>query len=80
MLETTDEELCLSLVTAIVEQVAVAAAARSGEHPFEIEARLLRQLMQNLPRQIEAAEGAARMTVEDGSDSSVHSISHGREK
>ena len=36
MLESTDEELCLSLVTAIVEQVAVAAAASSGEHPFEI--------------------------------------------
>ena len=72
-------ELCLSLVTAIVEQVAVAAAASSGEHPFEIEARLLRQLMQDLPRQIEAAEGAAR-TVEDGSDSSDHSFSHGREK
>jgi hypothetical protein len=30
----------------------------SGEHPFEIEARLLRQLVRDLPRQIEAAEGA----------------------
>ena len=61
-------ELCLRLVTAIVEQIA-AAAASSGEHRFEIEARLLRQLMQDLPRQIEAAEEAARRTIEDGLDS-----------
>jgi len=59
-------ELCLSLVAAIVEQVADAAAASTGENRFEIEARLLRQLMQDLPRQIEAAEGAARTRIEDG--------------
>jgi hypothetical protein len=60
-------ELCLSLVTSIVEQVAAAAAASSGEHRFEIEARLLRQLMQDLPRQIEMAEQAARMITEEES-------------
>jgi hypothetical protein len=65
---TTDSgELCLSLVTAIVEQVAAAAAASSGEHRFEIEARLMRQLMQDLPRQIEAAEQCARMITEEDS-------------
>jgi hypothetical protein len=62
-------ELCLSLVTAIVEQVADAAAASSGEDRFEVEARLLRRLMQDLPRRIEAAEQAAWRTTEDGSDS-----------
>jgi hypothetical protein len=41
-------ELCLRLVTAIVEQVADAAAASSGQDRFEIEAQLLRQLMQDL--------------------------------
>jgi hypothetical protein len=62
---TTDPyELCLSLVTAIVEQVAAAAAPSSGERRFEIEARLLRQLMQDLPRQIETAEMATRMMTE----------------
>jgi hypothetical protein len=60
-------ELCLSLVTAIVEEVADAAAASSGEDRFEVEARLLRRLMQDLPRQIEAAEQAARMITEEGS-------------
>jgi hypothetical protein len=55
-------ELCLRLVTAIVEHVADAAAASSGEDRFEIEAQLLRQLMQDLPRQIKAAEEAARRT------------------
>jgi hypothetical protein len=34
-------ELCLRLVTAIIEQVADAAAASSGEDRFEIEAQLL---------------------------------------
>jgi hypothetical protein len=34
-------ELCLSLVTAIMEQVADAAAASTGEDRFEIEARPL---------------------------------------
>ena len=64
---TTDScELCFSLVMAIVEQIA-AAAASSGEDRFEIEARLLRELMQNLPRQIEAAEQAARMITEEDS-------------
>ena len=58
-------ELCLNLAAAIVEQVADAAAASTGENRFEIEARLLRQLMQDLPRQIEAAEGAAKMRIED---------------
>ena len=52
---------------AIVEQIAAAAAATSGEHRFEIEARLLRQLMQDLPRQIEAAEQCARMITEEDS-------------
>jgi hypothetical protein len=32
-------------------------------------ARLLRGLMQDLPRRIEAAEEAARMTIEDSLDS-----------
>jgi hypothetical protein len=59
-------ELCLCLVTAIVEEIA-AAAASSGEDRFEIEARLLRHLMQDLPRQIKAAEQAARMITEEGS-------------
>ena len=63
---TDSYDLCLSLVTAIVEQIA-AAAASSGEDRFEIEARLLRELMQNLPRQIEAAEQAARMITEEDS-------------
>jgi hypothetical protein len=53
-------------VTAIVEQVADATAASSGEDRFEIEARLLRRLMQDLPRQIEAAEEAARMRTGNG--------------
>jgi hypothetical protein len=48
--------------TAIVEHVADAAAASSGEDRFEIEAQLLRRLMQDLPRQIKAAEEAARRT------------------
>ena len=52
---------------AIVEQVAAAAAASSREHRFEIEARLLKQLMEDLPRQIEAAEQAARMVTEEDS-------------
>ena len=66
---TTDScELCLSLVMAIVEQIA-AAAASSGEDRFEIEAQLLRRLMQDLPWQIKAAEEAARRTIEDGLDS-----------
>ena len=60
-------ELCLRLVSAIVEQVADAAAASSGEDRFEIEAQLLRRLMQDLPRQIKAAEQAARMITEEGS-------------
>jgi hypothetical protein len=55
-------ELCLRLVSAIVEQVADAAAASSGEHLFKIETRLLRRLMQDLPRQIKAAQEAARRT------------------
>ena len=64
---TTDTcELCLRLVTAIVEHVADAAAAGSGEDRFEIEAQLLRRLMQDLPRQINAAEEAVRRTIEDG--------------
>ena len=58
--------LCLSLVVAIVGQVADAAAASTGEHVFEIEARLLRRLMQDLPRQIEVAEAAARTRAENG--------------
>ena len=62
-------ELCIRLVTAIVEQVADAAAASSGEDRFEIEAQLLRRLMQDLPRQINAAEEAARRTIKDGLDS-----------
>ena len=62
-------ELCLRLVTAIVEHVADDAAASSGEDRFEIEAQLLRRLMQDLPRQIKAAEEAARRTIEDGLDS-----------
>jgi hypothetical protein len=62
-------ELCLRLVTAIVEQVADAAAASSGQDRFEIEAQLLRQLMQDLPRQIKAADEAVRRTVEDRLDS-----------
>ena len=59
-------EFCLSIVTSIVEHIADAAAASSGEHRFEIEAQLLRQLMHELPRQIEVAEQAARMTIGDG--------------
>ena len=64
---TDSYDLCLSLVTAIVEQIAAAAAASGGEDRFEIEAQLLRELMQNLPRQIEAAEQAARMITEEDS-------------
>ena len=64
---TTDTcELCLRLVTAIVEHVADAAAASSGEDRFEIEALLLRRLMQDLRKPIEAAEEAARMRFGDG--------------
>jgi hypothetical protein len=62
-------DLYLSLVAAIVDQVADAAAGSTGENRFEIEAQLLRRLMQDLPRQIKAAEEAARTTIEDGLDS-----------
>ena len=48
---------------------AVLAAASSGQDRFEIEAQLLRRLMQELPRQIRAAEEATRRTIEDGLDS-----------
>jgi hypothetical protein len=51
----------------MVEQVAAAAAASSREHRFEIEARLLKQLMEDLPRQMEAAEQAVRMITEEDS-------------
>ena len=34
--------------------------------------------MQDLPRQIEAAEGAARMTVEDGSDTDARNRETGK--
>jgi hypothetical protein len=54
-------------VTAIVEQLADAAAPSSGEHRFEMEARLLRQLMRDLPRYIDAAEDAAKMIPEEDS-------------
>ena len=65
---TTDPyELCVSLVTAIVEQLADAAQPSSGERRFEMEARLLRQLMCDLPRHIEAAEEAAKMIPEEDS-------------
>jgi hypothetical protein len=64
-INTDSRELCLSLVTAIVEQIA-AAEATSSDHRFEIEARLLTQLMQDLPQQIEMAEQAARMITEEG--------------
>jgi hypothetical protein len=63
---TDPSELCLSLVVAIVEQVADAAAASTGEHLFEIEALLLTRLMQDLPQQIEAAKAAAKMRTENG--------------
>jgi hypothetical protein len=59
-------DLCLGLVVAIVEHVADAAAVSTGENRFEIEARLLRRLMQDLPKPIEAAEEAARMRIGDG--------------
>jgi hypothetical protein len=59
-------DLYLTLVAAIVDQVADAAATSTGENRFKIEAMLLRQLMQNLPRQIETAEEAARMSIGNG--------------
>jgi hypothetical protein len=57
---TDTSELCLSLVTAIVEQVANAAAANSGENMFTVEAWLLQYLYDNLPEMIHAAEEAAQ--------------------
>jgi hypothetical protein len=54
-------ELCLNLAA-----VAEAAAASTGENLFEIEARLLRRLMEDLPRRIEVAEAAAGMRTEKG--------------
>jgi hypothetical protein len=57
---TDTSELCLSLVTAIVEQVADAAAANSGENMFTVEAWLLQYLYDNLPEMIHAAEEAAQ--------------------
>ena len=58
-------EHCLSLVTAIVEQVADAAAASSGENMFTVEAWLLQYLLDNLPEMIDAAKQAAQAEAED---------------
>jgi len=64
---TNPYELCVCLVTAIVEQLAEAAAPSNGVHRFDMEARLLRQLMQDLPQHIATAEEAAKMIPEEDS-------------
>ena len=58
-------EHCLSLVTTIVEQVADAAAASSGENMFTVDAWLLQYLLDNLPEMIDAAKQAAQAEAED---------------
>jgi hypothetical protein len=60
-------QLCVGLVIAIVEHLADATASSSGVDRFEIEAQLLRQLMQDLPGQLLAAEEAAKMILEKDS-------------
>ena len=52
-------------MTAIVEQVADAAAASSGENMFTVEAWLLQYLLDNLPEMIDSAEQAAQAGTED---------------
>ena len=54
-------ELYLSLVSAVTDQMADAAAPYSGENMFEIEVRLLRHLQANLPEMIRCTQEAVLM-------------------
>ena len=54
-------EHSFSLVSAVTDQMADAAAPYSGENMFEIEVRLLRHLQANLPEMIRCTQEAVLM-------------------
>jgi hypothetical protein len=53
-------EAFVSLVSQVADVLSDAAAERSGESMFTVEAWLLRYLLENLPQMIDSAEQAAR--------------------